>query len=529
MQLPLVFKIATEPREFEMIHDLNYRTFVEEIPQHPANRRRALIDAQHDENTYVICLAGEALAGMVALRGRRPFSLDRKLPDLDAHLPAGRRPCEIRLLAVEPAWRKTSVFLGLVLRLTEVARVRGYDLALISGTTRELRLYRHLGFQPFGPLVGAPGAQYQPMQLTLERFEASVGELIEEHRPAQPAVSFLPGPVQVAAAAERAFAAPALSHRDPRFGAMLGRVKAQLRSLTSAAHVSILLGSGTLANDAVAAQLAQRPGRGMVLSNGEFGERLIDHARRWRLDFDAVRGGWGEPLALEAITARRPAWLWVAHCETSTGMLNDLPAIARRCRASGTELCVDAISSVGTVPVDLSRMAFATAVSGKGLAAHPGLAVVFHREPARAAQDVPRYLDLALYGAEREVPFTQSSNLLASLEAALGGMGEARYERIRRGGALLRRRLGAAGLRCVSAAACASPAVLTLALPREAPAGELAADVAKFGYAVASASGYLRARNWLQIALMGEVREHHLTDLAALLAEAAAQRRRLAA
>jgi hypothetical protein len=47
----------------------------------------------------------------------------------------------------------------------------GYELALISGTTRQQRLYRHLGFIPFGPLVGEPGAQFQPMYLSLEAFQ----------------------------------------------------------------------------------------------------------------------------------------------------------------------------------------------------------------------------------------------------------------------------------------------------------------------------------------------------------------------
>jgi hypothetical protein len=45
-------------------------------------------------------------------------------------------------------------------------------MALISGTTRQQRLYRHLGFVPFGPLVGTPEALFQPMYLTKERLEA---------------------------------------------------------------------------------------------------------------------------------------------------------------------------------------------------------------------------------------------------------------------------------------------------------------------------------------------------------------------
>src|SRR5438105_14220566 len=75
----LIYKIASEAREFEQIHALNYRTFVDEIPQHAPNGRAQLVDRLHHENTYVVCLDGERLAGMVALRAERPFSLDEKL------------------------------------------------------------------------------------------------------------------------------------------------------------------------------------------------------------------------------------------------------------------------------------------------------------------------------------------------------------------------------------------------------------------------------------------------------------------
>src|SRR2546423_5733192 len=98
---PLVFKTATEDRELEQIHRLNYKTFVEEIPQHKAAPTHRLVDKFHAENTYLICLSGKHLVGMLAARGNRPFSLDQKLEQLDSYLPAGRRGCEIRLLAVE--------------------------------------------------------------------------------------------------------------------------------------------------------------------------------------------------------------------------------------------------------------------------------------------------------------------------------------------------------------------------------------------------------------------------------------------
>ena len=70
----LVYKVADTLGEFRQIHDLNYRTFVEEVGQHPPNRMRRRIDRFHDENTYYICLAGDRLIGMACTRDRRPFS-----------------------------------------------------------------------------------------------------------------------------------------------------------------------------------------------------------------------------------------------------------------------------------------------------------------------------------------------------------------------------------------------------------------------------------------------------------------------
>ena len=177
----LMFKIATESHEFEQIHRLNYRTFVEEIPQHHPNAAQRLIDRFHEENTYVICLRDSQLLGMLALRTRRPFSLDAKVPDLDAHLPPSRRVCEVRLLAIEPHHRRGRILAGLLRQVWRQTTEWGCDLAIISGTTRQARLYRHMGFVPFGPLVGAPGAYFQPMYVTRAALERATRRLHVSH------------------------------------------------------------------------------------------------------------------------------------------------------------------------------------------------------------------------------------------------------------------------------------------------------------------------------------------------------------
>jgi len=179
----LEFKLATEDWEFEQVHRLNYRTFVEEIPQHQRQPDGRLVDKFHAENTYLISLCGRELAGMMALRGQRPFSLDLKVPNLDAYLPPGRSVCEIRLLAVEKSYRSTQVFPGLMTLLARHGIALGYNLAIISGTVRQLKLYAHIGFVPFGLRVGTAEALYQPMYLTLECFEERMQAILRA-RPA---------------------------------------------------------------------------------------------------------------------------------------------------------------------------------------------------------------------------------------------------------------------------------------------------------------------------------------------------------
>ncbi|HEX5092129.1 MAG TPA: GNAT family N-acetyltransferase [Burkholderiales bacterium] len=172
-------KLAETAVEREQIHRLNYQTFVEEIPQHPPNAERRLVDRFDAENEYAIALTLEGeLAGMLAMRGRRPFSLDQKVARLDAYLPPHRAVCELRLLAVQRGHRGGTLFRRLVAFAAQRCIGAGYDLAVISGTTRQLELYRHLGFEPFGPLVGTPGAQFQPMHLSLGALCASAGSTL---------------------------------------------------------------------------------------------------------------------------------------------------------------------------------------------------------------------------------------------------------------------------------------------------------------------------------------------------------------
>lgn len=524
----LRFKIANEDWEFEAIHRLNYRTFVEEIPQHAPAARPRLVDKFHAQNTYVICLSGDQLIGMIAFRGQRPFSLDQKLPDLDAYLPPGRRVCEIRLLAVERDHRNGVVLRGLVDHLVRFGRAQGYNLAVISGTVRQLRLYQHMGFTPFGPLVGEPGAQFQPMQLKLETYDQQAKSFLPETEgTGRSTVNFLPGPVEVHPDVHAALVQPPVSHRSDPFLLDLAAARHLLGELTHATRVEILVGSGTLANDVLGAQLNLESAPGLVLANGEFGERLLDHAQRWGLDFAAHQLAWGEPFDLTTVGAQLDrlggtGWLWAVHSETSTGMLNDLGGLKRLCAERHVKLCLDCISSLGTLPLDLRGVHFATGVSGKGLAAYPGLSLVFyhHRVPPSPGR-LPRYLDLGCYAACDGVAYTHSSNLVAALLAALRRLDDRRFVTLARVGRRLRSTLRGAGFELVTPEAHAAPAVVTLVLPSTLSSQALGRRLEQAGYLLSYGSEYLLRRNWIQICLMGCFAEEKLDALVRELRSAA--------
>jgi aspartate aminotransferase-like enzyme len=289
--------------------------------------------------------------------------------------------------------------------------------------------------------------------------------------------------------------------------------------LANAKHVHILMGSGTMANDAIGAEMASWSSAGVVLSNGEFGERLVDHAARFQLRFQTHRVPWGrafERQTIETMLDSNPSlrWVWAVHGETSTGVLNDLAMLKDVTAARGLRLSIDAVSSLGTTPVDLGGVALASGVSGKGLGAFAGLAFVF-REAAvgPASGSLPRCLDFGYAAEHGGMPFTISSILIGALKAALDGFeGERHFTHVVRLAARLRRRLRRMGLAPVAEPA-SFPAVTTIELPAAFDSVRVGQCLEEAGFLVHYRSEYLVTRNWLQICLMGECTRSAIDDL----------------
>lgn len=166
------YKIADTEREFLQIHQLNHQVFVKEIPQHEERPDGLLVDKFHDKNKYAIALKNDRLIGMTAFNDVRPFSLDFKVPDLDKYLPTTNGLVEFRLLAIEPEARGGVILFKLLDTAYHWFKLhhKHFEYALISGTSRQIKLYEKMGFVRFYKWVGTPEALYHPMYLNIESF-----------------------------------------------------------------------------------------------------------------------------------------------------------------------------------------------------------------------------------------------------------------------------------------------------------------------------------------------------------------------
>ena len=294
----MIYKIANTAEEYEQIFKLNYETFVEEIPQHEKNETKKLKDKFHDKNIYIIAKKKNDVVGMIALADQRPFSLDLKLNDIDKYYKGSyKKPVEIRLLSIKEKYRKTKVFTELLQRTFNYIIQNAYDIVFISGTTRQEKLYKHLGFTKFHENVGTKDAEYMPMYLLLGSENKVLDRMAQAQR-----INFLPGPVDLSQDVIAKLSKQLYSHRSNEFVSLTKNTLSKIENILDVKTATILHGSATLANEAIMAQLKGRNlTNGLVLANGEFGNRLVRETKRHGLNIDCYSVGFGESFDLEII------------------------------------------------------------------------------------------------------------------------------------------------------------------------------------------------------------------------------------
>ena len=295
----------------------------------------------------------------------------------------------------------------------------------------------------------------------------------------------IPGPTPVPETVLLAMSRHPIGHRSADFQKIVKRTTAQLKWLhQTSGDVLALTGSGTAAMEAGIINVLSKGDRVLCGDNGKFGERWVKVAKAYGLDVQVIKAEWGQPLdpeafraALEADTDKAIRAVILTHSETSTGVINDLKAIAGHVRAHGTALTIaDCVTSLGATDVPMDDWGLDVVGSGsqKGYMMPPGLAFVAMGERAWAAyerSDLPKfYLDLGKYrksAAADSNPFTPAINLYFALEASLEIMQAegleaifARHDRHRRA---TQAAMKAIGLPLYAAEGHGSPAITAVA------------------------------------------------------------------
>ena len=345
----------------------------------------------------------------------------------------------------------------------------------------------------------------------------------------------IPGPTPVPEEVALAGAAPMINHRGPEFAAMMARTTDGVKQVYQTKNdVMTLTSSGTGAMEAAVVNLVEQGDHVLVISIGEFGDRLINLVNIYggkctELKFD--QGLAADLNQIEATLKANPEikTVLVTHNETSTGVTQPiLPELAKYVHSIDGLLIVDAISSLSSVPVKTDEWDLDVVLSGsqKGWMTAPGLAFVSMNERAWAKNDhnkQPRfYFDLRRHqrsGASGQTPWTPAVSVWFQLDRSLKLMLAegienifARHARI---GQMTRNGVKSMGLKLLATEGVESNTVTAIRLP-EGVDGEKLLQVAQddFDTVFAGGQGSLRGK----IIRFGHLGHVHEPDIEAGLA-----------
>jgi alanine-glyoxylate transaminase/serine-glyoxylate transaminase/serine-pyruvate transaminase len=366
-------------------------------------------------------------------------------------------------------------------------------------------------------------------------------QLVSELNPS-PRLLLGPGPSSVHPRVLRAMATPLLGYLDPEFLTLLDETQALLRHAFQTANTLTLpvSGTGMAGMEALLANLLAPGERLLVCAAGFFGNRLEEVARRHGAEVVKLDKPWGEvfaPEEVEAALRAHPAKvLAIVQAETSTGALQPLEGLGAIAHRHGALLLVDAVTSLGGVPLQLDAWEIDAAYSGtqKCLGCPPGLAPVSLSERARQAMRARAtppsswYFDLELlakyWGPERAYHHTVSGTLVYALREGLRLVAEegleARWARHAANATYLVEGLAELDLAPFVPPARRLPTLITVRVPAGTDEARVRARLRdEYGIEIGAGLGPLKGQVW-RIGLMGHSsRRENVTLLLGALRE----------
>jgi serine---pyruvate transaminase len=342
-----------------------------------------------------------------------------------------------------------------------------------------------------------------------------------------------PGPTPVPPEVLAAGAQPVIHHRGPDFRALMLRTLGRLQEVCRTRNdVLLFTASGSAAFESAVVNLLSPGERVLAVMAGEFGERWAALARAYDVDVHELRYAWGETPRAEDVRARLEETgartVFLVHSETSTGVVSDVQALARVSHDAGALVVVDAVSSLGAVPLETDAWGLDVVVAGsqKALMTPPGLSLVTVSgaawESSRSAS-LPRfYLDWERVRASLETgstPFTPAVTIVAGLDVALGLLLEegldAAFARHAALGRACREGVKAMGLELFSPDEDRSAIVTAILTPNGVDARELVLALRnRFGITVAGGHGELGSKMFR----IGHIGYYDVLDITTVLA-----------
>ncbi|HIJ42570.1 MAG TPA: 2-aminoethylphosphonate--pyruvate transaminase [Rhodospirillaceae bacterium] len=244
-----------------------------------------------------------------------------------------------------------------------------------------------------------------------------------------------PGPLTTTAETKKAMLHD-WGSRDEEFNETNARVRRRLLAIAGAqdSHVCVTLqGSGTFIVEAAMATLIPRDGKSLVLINGAYGKRMakiLDYLGRSYVSQETPEDTPCDAGVLDQALAADPAitHVLVVHCETTSGLLNPVEAIAAVTAKHRRGLIIDSMSTFGALPLDVKSVPCDAlmASTNKCLEGVPGMGFALIRRAAiEPAKGNAHSLSLDLYDQwtamekTRQWRFTPPTHVIAAFDKAL--------------------------------------------------------------------------------------------------------------
>ena len=243
-----------------------------------------------------------------------------------------------------------------------------------------------------------------------------------------------PGPTPLPPQVLEALGRPIIHHRTSQYRALFKRVLQGLQTVMQTVQPVIMFtSSGTGAMEAAVGNLLSPGDEAIVIMGGKFAERWAQLCQTFGAKVTPVEVAYGETVDPEQVRkalAQRPAAkaVFATLCETSTGVVHDIQAVASMVRKTPAVLVVDAISGLLADECQTDAWGIDVLVTGsqKALMLPPGLAFLSVSDKAwRLVEQAkgPRfYFDLRLSKkalADDDTPFTSSVSLVVAMDEAL--------------------------------------------------------------------------------------------------------------